>query len=202
MYPNYIKPFFDFLSALIGFILASPIFLLCTIALTFVNKGTPFFTQLRPGKNGKLFAIYKFKTMTDAKDANGNLLPDAQRLTKIGTLVRKTSLDELPQLFNVMRGELSFTGPRPLLPEYIPLYNDFQKRRHEVKPGISGWAQVNGRNAITWDEKFALDVYYVDHMSFWLDVKIVLLTAKKVFVREGISQKGEATTINFKGNEN
>ncbi|MBS4040784.1 MAG: sugar transferase [Flavobacteriales bacterium] len=201
MYPNYIKPFFDFISAFIGFILASPIFLLCAIALAIVNKGTPFFTQLRPGKDGKLFAIYKFKTMTDAKDANGNLLPDAQRLTKIGTLVRKTSLDELPQLFNVLRGELSFTGPRPLLPEYIPLYNDFQKRRHEVKPGISGWAQVNGRNAITWDQKFALDVYYVDHMNFWLDVKIVLLTAKKVFVREGISQTGQATAEAFKGNE-
>ena len=201
MYPNYIKPFFDFISAFIGFILASPIFLLCTIALAIVNKGTPFFTQLRPGKDGKLFAIYKFKTMTDAKDANGNLLPDAQRLTKVGTLVRKTSLDELPQLFNVLRGELSFTGPRPLLPEYIPLYNDFQKRRHEVKPGISGWAQVNGRNAITWDQKFALDVYYVDHMNFWLDVKIVLLTAKKVFAREGISQTGQATAEAFKGNE-
>ena len=201
MYPNYIKPFFDFISAFIGFILASPIFLLCTIALAIVNKGTPFFTQLRPGKDGKLFAIYKFKTMTDAKDANGNLLPDAQRLTKVGTLLRKTSLDELPQLFNVLRGELSFTGPRPLLPEYLPLYNDFQKRRHEVKPGISGWAQVNGRNAITWDQKFALDVYYVDHMNFWLDVKIVLLTAKKVFVREGISQAGQATAEAFKGNE-
>jgi lipopolysaccharide/colanic/teichoic acid biosynthesis glycosyltransferase len=201
MYPNYIKPFFDFISAFIGFILASPIFLVCTIALAIVNKGTPFFTQLRPGKDGKLFAIYKFKTMTDAKDANGNLLPDAQRLTKIGTLVRKTSLDELPQLFNVLRGELSFTGPRPLLLEYLPLYNDFQKRRHEVKPGISGWAQVNGRNAITWDQKFALDVYYVDHMNFWLDVKIVLLTAKKVFVREGISQAGQATAEAFKGNE-
>lgn len=201
MYPNYIKPFFDFISALIGFILASPIFIVVMIALAIVNKGTPFFTQLRPGKDGKLFAIYKFKTMTDAKDAQGNLLPDAQRLTTIGNLMRKTSLDELPQLFNVMRGELSFTGPRPLLPEYVPLYNDFQKRRHEVKPGISGWAQVNGRNAITWDQKFALDVYYVDHMNFWLDVKIVLLTAKKVFVREGISQTGQATAEAFKGNE-
>ncbi|MFN3908649.1 MAG: sugar transferase [Flavobacterium sp.] len=201
MYQSFIKPFFDIISALIGFLLASPIFIFVMIALAIANKGTPFFKQVRPGKNGKLFSIYKFKTMTDERDANGKLLPDSKRLTKIGSLVRKTSFDEIPQLFNVIKGDLSFTGPRPLLPEYLSLYNDFQKRRHEVKPGISGWAQVNGRNALTWDEKFALDVYYVDHVNFWLDVKIVLLTAKKVFVREGISKSGSATMEPFKGNK-
>jgi lipopolysaccharide/colanic/teichoic acid biosynthesis glycosyltransferase len=201
MYQSFIKPFFDIISAIIGFLLASPIFILVTIALAITNKGNPFFKQVRPGKNGKLFSIYKFKTMTDEKDVHGKLLPDSKRLTKIGSLVRKTSFDEIPQLFNVIKGDLSFTGPRPLLPEYLSLYNDFQKRRHEVKPGISGWAQVNGRNALTWDEKFALDVYYVDHVNFWLDVKIVLLTAKKVFVREGISKSGSATMEPFKGNK-
>lgn len=179
-----------------------PILLFVAIWLHFANKGAGvFFTQERPGKNAKIFKVIKFKTMTDERDADGRLLPDAKRLTKVGKIVRSLSIDELPQLFNVLKGDMALVGPRPLLVKYLPLYDDFQKRRHEVRPGISGWAQVNGRNAISWQQKFAYDVWYVDHLSFLLDVKIVLLTIKKVFVREGITANNCATMEPFKGNE-
>ena len=200
MYRFFFKSLFDFLAAFIGLLVLSPIFLLTTIALGIANNGKPFFFQRRPGKNERIFSIIKFKTMNDKKDAAGNLLSDAERLTKIGALVRKTSLDEIPQLINVLKGDMSLIGPRPLLPEYLPLYNQTQKRRHEVKPGITGRAQVNGRNTISWDEKFELDVWYVDNMSFWLDLKILFLTVKKVFNKEGINQGGQATMEVFKGN--
>ena len=179
----------------------SPIFLLATIGLFFANQGKPFFFQTRPGKNEKLFQIIKFKTMNDKKDAAGNLLSDAERLTPIGSFVRKTSLDEIPQLLNVLKGDMSLIGPRPLLIQYLPLYNSIQKKRHDIRPGITGWAQVNGRNAISWEQKFEYDVWYVENCTFLLDVKILLLTVKKVFKREGISQEGSATTDNFKGNQ-
>ncbi|SHI91990.1 Sugar transferase involved in LPS biosynthesis (colanic, teichoic acid) [Cruoricaptor ignavus] len=201
LYKNLLKPVLDFALALVGFVVLSPLFVLVTVALFFANAGKPFFFQLRPGKDGEIFRIIKFKTMNDQKDAEGNLLPDADRLTKVGAFVRKTSLDEIPQLINVLKGDMSLVGPRPLLPSYLPLYNDFQRRRNEVKPGITGWAQVNGRNAISWERKFELDVWYVDHISFWLDFKILLLTVKKVFVREGITQEGHATSEEFKGNK-
>lgn len=200
MYKNFIKPITDFLLALIGLILLSPIFIFVVVGLYFANDGKPFFFQKRPGKKGKIFEIIKFKTMNDHRNENGNLLPDSERLTSIGAFVRKTSLDEIPQLINVLKGEMSLIGPRPLLPEYLELYNDFQRRRNEVKPGITGWAQVNGRNAIPWERKFELDVWYVDHMSFLLDLRILLLTVKKVFVREGITQEGHVTSEEFKGN--
>lgn len=200
MYRTIIKRFFDFFSSLLGLILLSPLLLIVTICLYFANQGKPFFFQKRPGMNGAFFKIIKFKTMNDKKDLSGNLLSDAQRLTKIGAFVRKTSLDEIPQLINVLKGEMSLIGPRPLLPEYLNLYNDFQKRRNEVRPGISGWAQVNGRNTISWEQKFNYDVWYVDHQSFLLDLKILLMTVKKVFVSEGISQEGHATSEEFKGN--
>lgn len=200
MYQNYFKRLFDFLIALIALLLLSPVFLLVTFGLFFANNGTPFFLQTRPGKDEKLFRIVKFKTMNDKKDSEGNLLTDAERLTTIGRFVRKTSLDELPQLFNVLKGDMSLIGPRPLLVQYLPLYNAEQKKRHDVRPGITGWAQVNGRNAISWEQKFAYDVWYVDNCSFLLDIKIVVLTLKKVFVREGISQEGHATMETFKGN--
>lgn len=199
IYRNHIKRFIDFLAALLGLILLSPFFLFVMIGLFFANKGKPFFFQLRPGKNEKLFKIVKFKTMTDEKDSHGNLLPDEKRLTKLGQFVRKTSLDEIPQLINVLKGDMSLIGPRPLLPQYLPLYNALQRRRHEVRPGITGWAQVNGRNAISWEEKFNFDVWYVENVSFFLDIKILFLTAKKVVVREGISASGEATITPFKG---
>ncbi len=197
MYPSIIKPFFDFLSALLGFILLSPIFLLVTILLFFANNGKPFFFQLRPGKNGKIFTIIKFKTMNDKKDNHGNLLSDAKRLTTIGLFVRRTSLDEIPQLINVIKGDMSIIGPRPLLTSYMHLYNDFQNRRHEVKPGITGWAQVNGRNGISWDKKFEYDVWYVDHISFILDLKILFQTIKKVIISEGINAENEASIEPF-----
>lgn len=200
MYKPITKPLLDPLSAAIALLLLSPFFLLVALALTIANNGKPFFIQARPGKNGRIFNIIKFKTMTDAKDAQSNLLPDAERLTAVGKFVRKTSLDELPQLLNVLKGDMSFVGPRPLLPEYLPLYNEEQRKRHNVKPGITGWAQVNGRNAISWEQKFALDVWYVKHQSFTLDLKILLLTVKKVFVSEGINTQGQATTERFKGN--
>lgn len=200
MYKTIIKPLFDFTAALIGLLLLSPIFLVATIALTIANQGRPFFFQKRPGKNERIFSIIKFKTMNDKKDAQGNLLPDAERLTAVGKWVRKTSLDELPQLLNVLKGDMSFVGPRPLLPEYLPLYNEQQKKRHDVKPGITGRAQVNGRNAISWPQKFELDVWYVAHQSFILDVKILFLTVKKVFVSEGVNQEGQATAERFTGN--
>ena len=201
MYKNYFKRLFDFTAALVGLLLLSPLFILVTIGLFFANHGKPFFFQIRPGKDEKLFRIVKFKTMNDKKDANGNLLSDAERLTPIGAFVRKTSLDEIPQLLNVLKGDMSLIGPRPLLPEYLPLYNEFQKRRHEVRPGITGWAQVNGRNAISWEQKFAYDVWYVNNISLLLDIKILFLTIKKVFVSEGISQEGQATAEAFKGNK-
>ncbi|TXK75417.1 sugar transferase [Mesonia sp. HuA40] len=201
MYKSTIKPTLDFLAALIGLLLLSPIFLLVMIALAFANSGKPFFFQKRPGKKERIFTIVKFKTMNDKKDAQGRLLPDAQRLTAVGRLVRKTSLDEIPQLLNVLKGDMSFVGPRPLLPEYLPLYNETQRKRHHVKPGITGWAQVNGRNAISWEQKFDYDVWYVKNQSLILDLKILFLTAKKVVVSEGISQEGQATAEAFKGNK-
>lgn len=201
MYKSTIKPTLDFLVALIGLLLLSPIFLLVMIALAIANSGKPFFFQRRPGKGERIFTIVKFKTMNDKKDAQGNLLPDAQRLTTVGRLVRKTSLDEIPQLINVLKGDMSFVGPRPLLPEYLPLYNETQRKRHHVKPGITGWAQVNGRNAISWEQKFDYDVWYVKNQSWVVDLKILFLTAKKVLVSEGISQEGQATAEAFKGNK-
>ena len=200
MYKIFFKFFFDFLAALIGLIILSPVFIVVTIGLYFANQGKPFFFQARPGLNEKIFKIIKFKTMNDKKDSEGRLLPDADRLTFIGALVRKTSLDEIPQLINVLKGDMAIIGPRPLLPQYLPLYNEVQKRRHEVRPGITGWAQVNGRNAISWEQKFNFDVWYVDNLSFILDMKIFFLTIKKVLVREGISQIGQATMEPFKGN--
>lgn len=170
------------------------------LSLTIANHGKPFFFQKRPGKNEKVFSIIKFKSMNDKTDAQGKLLSDAERLTAIGGFVRKTSLDEIPQLINVLKGDMSLIGPRPLLVQYLPLYNEFQKRRHEVRPGITGWAQVNGRNALSWEKKFEYDVWYVDHLSLGLDLKILFLTVKKVFIREGISKEGEATMTPFKGN--
>lgn len=201
MYKNLIKRLIDFLAAFFGLILLSPIFIIVTIGLFFANQGKPFFFQQRPGKNEKIFSIVKFKTMNDKKDKDGNLLPDAERLTKIGSFVRKTSLDEIPQLINVLKGDMSLIGPRPLLIQYLPLYNETQKKRHEVRPGITGWAQINGRNAISWQQKFEYDVWYLDNISLWLDIKILFLTVKKVFVREGISQDGQATAEVFKGND-
>ncbi len=201
MYRSVVKPFFDVSAALAGLLIAAPVLVLATIALSVAIKGKPFFFQVRPGKNGKLFKIIKFKTMTDAIGTDGQLLPDAQRLTAVGSFVRKTSLDEIPQLLNVLQGDMSLVGPRPLLPEYLPLYNAEQARRHEVRPGITGWAQVNGRNAISWEQKFAYDVWYADHQTFLLDVRILLLTVKKVFVREGISAEGQATIAPFTGSK-
>lgn len=200
MYKKYLKRYLDFVAAFCGLVLLSPIFIIVMVGLFFANEGKPFFLQERPGKNQRIFKIIKFKTMNDKKDAQGNLLPDADRLTKIGSFVRKTSLDEIPQLINVLKGDMSLIGPRPLLPQYLPLYNAHQKRRHEVRPGITGWAQVNGRNAISWQQKFEYDVWYVDHVSLMLDIKILFLTLKKVFIREGISQDGQATAEPFKGN--
>lgn len=200
MYQHFFKRLIDFTIVLIALLCIWPILLVITIWLHFANKGAgAFFTQERPGKNGKIFKVIKFKTMTDVRDANGNLLPDADRLTKVGKFVRSTSIDELPQLFNVLKGDMALIGPRPLLPQYLPLYNKVQARRHDVRPGITGWAQVNGRNAISWTKKFELDVWYVDHLSFLLDLKIIFLTIKKVFVREGISQEGQATMEFFNG---
>ncbi len=200
MYKKYLKPLIDITIALIGFVILSPIFLTVTVLLFIANQGKPFFFQERPGKNERIFKIIKFKTMNDKKDDNGNLLPDAQRLTKVGSFVRKTSLDEIPQLLNVINGDMSLVGPRPLLVEYLPLYNQQQKRRHLVKPGITGWAQVNGRNAISWDQKFNLDIWYVDNLSLLIDIKIIFLTIKKVFKSEGISSSSSVTMEKFEGN--
>lgn len=199
MYKSAIKPFFDITSAAIGLVLLSPLFLIITLLLAIANDGKPFFFQLRPGKNGKIFRIVKFKTMNDKKDADGKLLSDAERLTKIGAFVRKTSLDEIPQLINVVLCDMSLVGPRPLLTHYLHLYSDFQNRRHEVKPGITGWAQVNGRNAISWDQKFDYDVWYVDNISFTLDVKILLKTIIKVIKSDGINAADAATIEPFDG---
>ena len=199
-YKTLLKPFLDFIIALAGFIILLPVFLFIVVFLIIVNNGKPFFFQSRPGLHGKIFKVIKFKTMNDRKDKEGNLLPDDKRLTAIGAFVRKTSLDEIPQLLNVIMGDMSLIGPRPLLIEYLPLYDKVQKRRHEVKPGITGWAQVNGRNTISWGKKFEYDVWYVDHLSFFLDFKIVLLTIKKVFKSEGISSATAVTMERFTGN--
>ena len=199
MYKNFFKIIFDFLACFIGLVVLSPVFIIVTIGLFFANQGKPFFFQLRPGKDGVIFKIIKFKTMNDKKDENGNLLSDGERLTPIGSFVRKTSLDEIPQLFNVLMGDMSLIGPRPLLVHYLELYSDFQKRRHAVRPGISGWAQVNGRNAISWDKKFELDVWYVDNISFLLDVKILFKTVLKVVKSEGINAADVATIEPFNG---
>lgn len=202
MYTNFFKRLIDLLLSFLGLFILSPIFIMVTIGLFFANNGKPFFCQIRPGKNEKLFKIIKFKTMNDKKDRDGNLLPDSTRLTPIGTFVRKTSLDEIPQMINVLIGDMSLIGPRPLLPQYLPLYNEFQRKRHKVRPGITGWAQVNGRNAISWEQKFTFDVWYIDNLSFILDVKILFKTIRKVFIREGISAEGEMTVSAFKGNKN
>ena len=200
MYRKNIKRFLDIITSFFGLVLLFPILLIATILLAIANQGKPFFFQVRPGKNETLFHIIKFRTMADTTDVNGNLLPDAERMTKIGSFVRKTSLDELPQLINVLLGDMSIIGPRPLLPGYLTLYSDFQNRRHEVKPGITGWAQVNGRNTISWAKKFEYDVWYVGHISFLVDMKILLLTVQKVFRSEGIHLEGQATTETFNGN--
>lgn len=200
MYKKYIKRLLDFSIVLVALLIIWPVLLCITIWLHFANKGAGvFFTQERPGKDGKIFKVIKFKTMTDERDADGNLLPDADRLTRVGRFVRSTSIDELPQLINVLKGDMSLIGPRPLLPQYLPLYSPEQARRHEVRPGITGWAQCHGRNAITWTEKFKLDVWYVDNISFWTDVKVVFITIKKVLFREDISSATSATMEFFDG---
>lgn len=200
MYKYFIKRILDFFIVLSVLLVIWPILLIITIWLHFANRGAgAFFTQERPGKDGKIFKVIKFKTMTDERDADGNLLPDEVRLTKVGKFVRSTSIDELPQLINVLKGDMSIIGPRPLLPQYLPLYSPEQARRHEVRPGITGWAQCHGRNAITWTEKFKLDVWYVDNISFWTDVKVVLITIKKVLFREDISSATSATMEFFDG---
>ena len=200
MYKKYIKRLLDFSIVSVALLIIWPVLLCITIWLHFANKGAgAFFTQERPGKDGKIFKVIKFKTMTDERDAEGNLLPDADRLTRVGRFVRSTSIDELPQLINVLKGDMSIIGPRPLLPQYLPLYSPEQARRHEVRPGITGWAQCHGRNAITWTEKFKLDVWYVDNISFWTDVKVVFITIKKVLFREDISSATSATMEFFDG---
>ena len=201
MYKHCFKRMTDFIIALCVLAIIWPILAVIALWLHFANKGAgTFFLQERPGKNGKIFKVIKFKTMTDERDASGDLLPDEQRLTKVGKFVRSTSIDELPQLFNVLKGDMALIGPRPLLPQYLPLYSKEQARRHEVRPGITGWAQCHGRNAISWTKKFELDVWYVDHCSFLLDLKIIFLTIKKVLVREGISSETSATMEPFTGN--
>ncbi|RYE53437.1 MAG: sugar transferase [Sphingobacteriales bacterium] len=199
MYKSFGKRVLDIFLGVTGFILLLPIFFLIAIILSISNKGSAFFFQERPGKNKKLFKVVKFKTMNDRKDASGNLLPDVDRLTRIGKFVRKTSMDELPQLFNVLLGDMSFVGPRPLLVDYLPLYSERQQLRHAVKPGITGWAQINGRNTISWKEKFELDVWYVEHQSFWLDSKIVIKTFLDIFQAKDISHPGSATMPKFTG---
>ena len=201
MYRKYLKRWLDFV--IVFCVLAGiwPILLLVTLWLHFANKGAgAFFTQERPGRNGKIFKVIKFKTMTDERDADGNLLPDAERLTPVGRFVRSTSIDELPQLINVLKGDMALIGPRPLLVKYLPLYSKEQARRHEVRPGITGWAQCHGRNSISWTEKFKLDVWYVDHCSLITDIKVIFITIKKVLLRDGISQEGQATMEPFNGN--
>jgi len=199
LYRNFLKRVFDFTIALIGLIVLFPLSLLIYLIILLLTKENPLFFQSRPGKDARIFKVIKFKTMNSQRDEHGNLLPDGKRLTPIGKFIRATSLDEIPQLINVIKGDMSLVGPRPLLVEYLPVYNDFQKRRHEVRPGISGWAQINGRNTISWEEKFKFDVWYVDHLSFKTDLRIFYLTVLKVFKREGISQYGEATMSKFMG---
>jgi lipopolysaccharide/colanic/teichoic acid biosynthesis glycosyltransferase len=201
MYKNFFKRVFDFCISLIALICISPILLVVTIWLHFANKGAgAFFFQERPGKDGKIFKVIKYKTMTDERDAEGNLLPDEVRLTKVGKFVRSTSIDELPQLINVLKGDMALIGPRPLLVQYLPLYSQEQARRHEVRPGISGWAQCHGRNAISWTEKFKLDVWYVDHCTLLTDIKVIILTIKNVLMRKDISSATSATMEVFNGN--
>ena len=201
LYKNYIKRTLGFSIAFVVLICLSPLLLVVTVWLHFANKGAgAFFLQDRPGKDGKIFKIVKYKTMTDERDASGKLLPDKERLTKVGRFVRSSSIDELPQLFNVLKGDMAIIGPRPLLVKYLPLYSPEQARRHEVRPGITGWAQCHGRNAISWTDKFKFDVWYVDHCSFMTDLKVVLITIKKVIVRDGISHDGQATMEEFNGN--
>jgi undecaprenyl phosphate N,N'-diacetylbacillosamine 1-phosphate transferase len=200
MYKIFLKRILDLVFSLMLFIILLPVFLIIIILLMIATGANPFFTQVRPGKNGRLFRLVKFKSMRETKDANGQLLSDAERLTRVGSFLRKTSLDEIPQLLNVIKGDMSLVGPRPLLIEYLPLYSNFQARRHEVMPGITGWAQVNGRNTIGWKEKFEYDVWYVDHISFLLDLKIIIRTIKKVFIREGINAGGDVTMQKFSGN--
>ena len=200
MYKNFFKRVIDFTLALLALLVIWPLLLCVTIWLHFANKGAgAFFLQERPGLHGKIFKVIKIKTMTDERDAEGNLLPDADRLTKIGKFVRSTSIDELPQLINVLKGDMALIGPRPLLVQYLPLYSKEQARRHDVRPGISGWAQCHGRNAISWTEKFKLDVWYVDHCSLWTDLQVIFITIKKVLVRDGISAEGQATMEAFNG---
>lgn len=201
MYKHFFKRVIDFTIVLVALLIIWPILLVITVWLHFANKGAgAFFTQERPGKDGKIFKVIKFKSMTDERDANGNLLPDAQRLTKVGSFVRKTSIDELPQLINVLKGDMALIGPRPLLVQYLPLYSKEQARRHEVRPGITGWAQCNGRNAISWTKKFELDVWYVDNCTLWTDIKVIFITIMKVLKRADISQEGQATMEAFNGN--
>lgn len=198
---KFFKRLFDIIASASGLIILSPVFLILAYLIR-KNLGAPvFFTQERPGKDGKPFKMIKFRSMRDAVDKDGNLLPDSERLTPFGKKLRAASLDELPELWNVLKGDMSLVGPRPLLMSYLPLYNDFQFRRHEMRPGVTGWAQVNGRNAISWDEKFAYDIWYIDHFSLWFDMKILFLTIKKVFIKEGISAEGEATMPYFTGND-
>lgn len=200
IYRDYIKRVLDFCIALVAIICLSPLLLVVTIWLHFANKGAgAFFVQERPGKDGKIFKIIKFKTMTDDRDVNGNLLPDEDRMTRVGSLVRSTSIDELPQLFNVLKGDMALIGPRPLLIKYLPLYSEEQMRRHEVRPGITGWAQCHGRNSLSWTEKFNLDVWYVDHCSMATDIEVIYLTIKNVIKREGITQEGHVTMESFNG---
>jgi len=200
MYRTLFKRLLDFTVALVALVVLLPLLAITTLFLAIANKGNPFFVQTRPGKDKKLFKIVKFKTMNDQCDVDGNLLSDEKRLTAIGSIVRKTSLDELPQLLNVLKGEMSLIGPRPLLVEYLPLYSKEQQKRHHVRPGITGWAQINGRNELSWQKKFELDVWYVQHVSFWLDLKIIVATIKKVIVREGISSTTSISMEQFKGN--
>lgn len=201
MYKHFFKRVFDFLISLIALVIISPILLVVTIWLHFANKGAgAFFFQDRPGKDGKIFKVIKYKTMTDERDADGNLLPDEVRLTKVGKFVRSTSIDELPQLINVLKGDMALIGPRPLLVQYLPLYSKEQARRHEVRPGISGWAQCHGRNAISWSEKFKMDVWYVDHCNLWTDIKVIWITIMKVIKRADISNEAAATMPPFTGN--
>ena len=201
MYRKYLKRWLDFVIVFCVLAVIWPILLLVTLWLHFANKGAgAFFTQERPGRNGKIFKVIKFKTMTDERDADGNLLPDAERLTPVGRFVRSTSIDELPQLINVLKGDMALIGPRPLLVQYLPLYSKEQARIHEVRPGITGWAQCHGRNSISWTEKFKLDVWYVDHCSLITDIKVIFITIKKVLLRDGISQEGQATMELFNGN--
>lgn len=201
MYKNYIKYIFDFCFSATVFIILFPVFVLLVILLLFIQNGKIFFVQERPGRNEIIFKLIKFKTMTDKKDKDGSLLPDEQRLTKLGQIMRKTSLDEIPQLLNIVKGDMSLIGPRPLLVEYLELYNDFQKKRHDVRPGITGWAQINGRNAISWQEKFDFDIWYVENISLGVDIKIFMKTIIKVFKKEGISSEESVTIEKFTGNE-